>query len=219
MNNKSKVDAQSPKNNSNTGISSEKLNLIIAVCAIFISAASFYATYLQADAAERQVKAMTLPLIQFSSGNWDGEARKQTITLTLNNAGVGPAIIKRVDYKYQGKSYASLYAFYQACCKAETKAFFQTLRQNKKNNTIDPESLYLTSPLLNSMIPGQEKIEFIKVLRSESNQDFWQKLDSARFDLTLKVCYCSLLGECYNTEKNGIVEPIDQCPIRLENIE
>ena len=50
------------------GISSQRLNLILALCAILISAASFYATYLQADSAEKQVKAMTLPLIGSDEG-------------------------------------------------------------------------------------------------------------------------------------------------------
>lgn len=31
----------------------ERLNLIIAVCAVLISGASFYTTYLQANAAEK----------------------------------------------------------------------------------------------------------------------------------------------------------------------
>ena len=36
----------------------ENINFIVAISAVLISAASFYATYLQADAANKQVKAM-----------------------------------------------------------------------------------------------------------------------------------------------------------------
>lgn len=199
-----------------TGISSEKLNLIIALCAILISAASFYATYLQADAAERQVKAMTLPLVQFTSGNWDNELRKQELTLTLKNAGVGPAIIKRIDYKYQGKSYASLPEFYRACCEVEASEYFNRIKENIKENKVETEGIYITAPLINSILPGQEETPFLTFALAKENQKFWQKLNNERFHLTLKVCYCSLLGECYNTEKNGIVEPVEYCPVRLE---
>ncbi len=199
------------------GISSEKLNLIIALCAILISAASFYATYLQADAAERQVKAMTLPLVQFSSGNWDNEARKQELTLTLKNAGVGPAIIKRVDYKYQQQSYSSLNAFYKACCSEEATEYFSRVKQNAEMGKANTDGLYITTPLINSIIPGQEETPFLTFALTEDNQIFWQKLNDERFNLTLKVCYCSLLDECYNTEQNGIVEPIEFCPALLRS--
>ena len=50
----------------------ERLNLFLALCAI-ISAASFYATYLQANAAERQVKAATWPWLEVMTGNYDEE--------------------------------------------------------------------------------------------------------------------------------------------------
>lgn len=199
-----------------TGISSEKLNLIIALCAILISAASFYATYLQADAAERQVKAMTLPLVQFTSGNWDNELREHELTLTLKNAGVGPAIIKRIDYKYQGKSYASLPEFYRACCEVEASEYFNRIKENIKENKVETEGIYITAPLINSILPGQEETPFLTFALAKENQKFWQKLNNERFHLTLKVCYCSLLGECYNTEKNGIVEPVEYCPVRQE---
>ena len=77
-------------------VSSEQLNFILAVCAILISAASFYAVYLQANSAERQVNAMTLPLIQFSHGDYDTERDTRSIYFSLENAGVGPAIINSV---------------------------------------------------------------------------------------------------------------------------
>ncbi|MFC1690280.1 hypothetical protein ACFL07_11610 [Pseudomonadota bacterium] len=59
-------------------VSSERLNFIIAVCAILISGASFYATFLQANSAEQQVKAMTWPLIEFTHSNFDVETGEKT---------------------------------------------------------------------------------------------------------------------------------------------
>lgn len=202
------------KEDNKTGISGEILNLIIALCAILISAASFYATYLQADAAERQVKAMTRALVKFTSGNWDNELRKQELTLPLKISGVDPAIIKRIDYKYQGESYASLQAFYKACCQVEAASYFNKIKANIRENKIETEGIYFTSPLINSIIPGQEKTKFLTFALAKDNQVFWHKLNDERFYLTLKVCYCFLLGECYNTEKNVIVEPVEYYPVR-----
>ncbi len=78
------------KSELSNGISSERLNLILALCAILISAASFYATYLQADSAEKQVKAMTLPLIQFTSGSWDSGEKISKLTLGLKMRALAP---------------------------------------------------------------------------------------------------------------------------------
>ena len=54
---------------SSKGFTEQKLNLTLALCAVLISLASFYATYIQASAAEQQVKAMTLPLLQYATSN------------------------------------------------------------------------------------------------------------------------------------------------------
>jgi len=87
----------------NKGFTSEKLNFVLAFCAVLISAASFYATYLQAEAADKQVKAMTLPLLQYGTGNYKEEDREDIIYFTINNAGVVPALIKRLRFKYKGE--------------------------------------------------------------------------------------------------------------------
>ncbi|MCO4797661.1 MAG: hypothetical protein KC484_00475 [Colwelliaceae bacterium] len=183
------------------------------MCAILISAASFYATYLQADAAERQVKAMTLPLIQFSSSNWDSEQSQPKIILSLKNAGIGPAIIKRVTYLYDNKEFDSRRELYRACCEPEAKTYFELFTSNKVKPTDEESGIYLTSSLQNVIIPGQESKEFISLKQSFLSKPLWMKLNNERFKLTLRVCYCSLLGECYITEKNGVVEPIEYCPI------
>jgi len=183
------------------GLSSEKLNLVIALCAILISAASFYATYLQADAAERQVKAMTLPLIQFSHGNWDKIKQSKTLQFSLVNGGVGPAIIKNVEFKYKNKSFSSANSFYLDCCLE---------KEPSQKNTVNA----LTTPVVNTIIAGQSTLQFIEIDKVKNDITFWDKLNNERHYLTLKICYCSMLGECYVTEKNGIVDPIEYCPIK-----
>ena len=189
----------------------EKLNFILALCAIFISAASFYATYLQANSAERQVKAMTLPLIQFSHGNYDPEENSRAIDLELKNAGVGPAIIKRVQIKYLNKTYDSLNQFFEACCKAEIvldkaqKALDQQLEMDEGMGD------WVSQPLDNIILPGQSRYKFQSILYGTKTAAFWDKLNSERWNMSLDICYCSMLDECYVTEKNGVVKEIKTC--------
>jgi len=183
-------------------ISSEKLNFIVAVCAILISAASFYATYLQADAANKQVKAMTMPLLQFSTGNWSTELKKQQITFTLKNAGLGAAIIKNFNFIYKDKQYSSLGRYLNACCEKE----FTALRKN----SIEDGGM-ITSFLQNSILAGQSKNEFITVAYNKETKLFWEKINNERFKTKLEICYCSLLDDCYITRENGISKSVKQC--------
>jgi len=62
---------QPASNQRKAWFTNERLNLFLALCAIIISAASFYATYLQASAAERQVKAATWPWLEVMTGNFN----------------------------------------------------------------------------------------------------------------------------------------------------
>lgn len=194
---------------SNSRFSEQKLNLTLALCAVLISVASFYATYLQANAAEQQVKAMTLPLLQYGTGNVDAETNEPVINFSLTNGGVGPAMVKSVIYKYHDKSTTDFFDFLRDCCFEELKQF----------NGNPPMSLdlskggYITSSTNNVVVPAQDKLEFYKLYRGELSEALWVKLNAERRHLTVQTCYCSLLDECYLTEQKGVVESIESCPI------
>lgn len=189
-------------------ISTQRLNFILAVCAILISAVSFYATYLQAISAEKQVKAMTLPLIQFSHGNFNEERNKKAITLTLKNAGQGPAVIKNVLFKYQNGEYASVSEFFDACCKVEWDDY-----QSKTHEITEIyDGTDFSRPLSDAIIPGQTEYEFQAIYYGEVTEQLWEKLNEERWHLELEVCYCSLLDECYTTERTGVVAEVAKCP-------
>ena len=175
---------------------------------MLISIASFYATFLQADAAEKQVKAMTLPLIQHYTGNYDDKTKEVVIYFTLENAGVGPALIKSVSYIYKGVEYPSRHALLAACCDKERNAYHQ-----EKNNGAKDSVGSVSSSILNTIIPAQTKVRYYQLYQTATSNNFWQKLDDVRFQVKMKVCYCSLLDECYVTEKNGFVEPVSACPV------
>ncbi len=199
-------------NESSTGISSDRLNLILAICAILISGASFYATYLQAQSAEKQVKAMTMPLLQFTHGNYDIEKEKKVISLNIKNAGVGPAIIKDISFAYKDKQYSSLHNFFNACCNKSYNSFL-----NKEN--LEPSTINLaevggstSAQLLGIIIPGQNDYTFRSLYYGSSTQGFWKQLNTERFNLEMHICYCSLLDDCFISEKSGVVEQVDSCP-------
>ena len=173
------------------------VELIIALCAVLISIASFYATYLQAEAANKQVKAMTLPLITFTHGNYDVEQEMARISLTLNNVGVGPAKIHNVAFIFEQQSYPSIMDVFRACCSAEYRSYLDAMPQLKDGGG---KAIELTTPYQNVIVPAQDRLDFYRISMHDINQSFWMKLNDVRWNITPEVCYCSLLDECFVTQ-------------------
>lgn len=190
---------------------SEKLNFVLALCAILISGASFYATYLQANSAERQVKAMTLPLIQFSHGNYDQENDETVIDFELKNAGIGPAIIKSVQIEHRGTVHNSLKDFFQACCKAELEVYTAKRKADKELDKNQEIGGWVSQPLINIILPGQSDYQFQSIKYGTETDELWTKLNKERWDMNLNICYCSMLDDCFVTEKNGLFHEVRSC--------
>ena len=93
--------------------------MLIAACAVLISIASFYATFLQANAAEKQVTAMTLPLLSFLTGNAHPDQHTPFINYSLANKGVGPAKIETFLIKYENSYFTKPIDYLEACCEKE----------------------------------------------------------------------------------------------------
>lgn len=173
------------------------LNLFVASCAVLISAASFIATYIQADAAKKQTKALTTPLIRFTHENYNSATKEQEVYFDIENAGTGAAVIYDSSFIYKGERYKNVQSYFQACC---------------INN---PEKL--STPLLfkkinGSLIKGQSKLRIMSFKRAAKTQAIWKRLNKSRDHLNLEICYCSLLEECYVTHKDyPLGKPIEQC--------
>jgi len=196
------MENQTPK----TLISADKLNLMLAICAILISSASFYATYLQADAAKKQVKAATWPWLSFSSGNYNSKENRAEIVLNIKNAGAGPALIKKFSYHYQGKTWTDPYALLTACCISK-----EELSKQEKTLDFNKHSL-LTSGVSNAILGAGDEIDAIRFVKGSAEETlFWDKLNGARWEIVMSACYCSLLEECYVTKQGQQVQEVDSC--------
>ncbi len=185
--------------------SGERLNFIIAVCAILISAASFYATYLQADAANKQVKAMTLPMLQYGHGNAMGDDEK-VINFSLKNAGIGPALIRSVEFSYQKKTYPNIFRLLHDCCESVVKKYYT---QEKQAAGDLPQ--FITSPLTNTIIAGQDAHVFLKFKYAEETKELWHLLNDIRFDFGFEACYCSMLDQGYVVDEQAAQQEVKSC--------
>ena len=194
---------------SSKGFTEQKLNLTIALCAVLISIASFYATYIQASAAEQQVKAMTLPLLQYTPSNLTAVTHEPVVSFAIKNGGVGPALIKSLSFSYKKEKNLTFQEFLNTCCESEllkfTKVAYATMDVSKGGN--------ITSTVVNTILPAQEEVHFYKLFRGEFTSDLWLKVNNERFELGVEICYCSLLDNCYLTDGRGNNKAIEVCPV------
>lgn len=191
-------------------ISSETLNLIIAVSAILISLASFYATYLQAESANQQVKAMTYPLLQLEHGNFDLETKTEKLYFTLQNSGVGPAQLRSLQYYYQGKLYDNIHEFLAACCQPEYGEFGTKVKAGQ----LPVEASLITGDASNVILSAGDQFNLMVLPKTKANIDFWKRLNQARFDnFAVKVCYCSLLDKCYEVDNKQRASEVAACSV------
>ncbi|TQV77317.1 hypothetical protein FLL45_05060 [Aliikangiella marina] len=186
---------------------SKKLNFIIGICAILISLASFYATYLQAKSAEQQVKAMTYPLIQTVTNNYDLEKQESAISLVLINSGVGPAIIKNVIYQYEGQEYNTVFDYLKACCNEE----YQNFKSAQSSDSATVRAQIITSRDREIILAANDSTQTLYLLKHETNKELWNKLNSERRKLNMSVCYCSLLENCYQSISVGMTQEVKSC--------
>ncbi len=191
-------------------LNKEALGIVIAVCAILISAASFYATYLQAKAAEKQVKAMTMPLLRFVHGNYDSERQANALSFSFENAGVGPALLQGINIYYKDKVYNGFDQFIGACCKVEWESY----REATSDMLVEDitQGGMVTSPLKSVIIPGQQDYGFLRFYRHESSEALWDKINDERWNIEVEVCYCSLLDQCFLTQKGNVITEVEFCP-------
>lgn len=178
-------------------------DLVIAGCAILISCISLYIAVKQSRTMDRTLAATSWPLLQYESGNTDDQ-NKPVILMSINNAGVGPALVKRFRLVYNGKSYAQQYDFLADCCGYSV-------------TSVDPTKVVagvpLTSIVEGSVIRGGDAANYLTMPLASTNLAAWKKLDRARFKVTFDACYCSVLGDCWRSDLTGL-EPrkVDECP-------
>lgn len=195
----------------------ERLNLLLALCAIVISAASFYATYLQASAAERQVKAATWPWLEVISSNFNNQEKVAEIALEITNSGSGPAIIKYVKYFYNDQSYVDIYALIKECCfdiYSYEKQLLKLQNESPEINNLDQLNWIMTSQSQNRLLAAGANISLFRFKRTSFNDAQWQTVDKQRFKISTSICYCSLLEQCYISDGRGAVNEVAHCALK-----
>src|SRR5262249_42269432 len=150
----------------------------IALLAVSIAG---YTAYMQ----RQQVRAAVWPILEFDSSNGP-------IRFTLANKGVGPAIIKHVIVKVDEQP-----------VKNWTEALERILGPgHHPGEESDMSSrVFSAGESVNVFIPHDEAENPIAFDKSNL---LWAKLNTDRARVSVEICYCSTLGECWTLRGGGM---------------
>lgn len=171
---------------------------IVAGTAILISLLSLAIAMKHGMIMERLVAANSWPLLQYQTGNAN-EAGEHRINLSVENAGVGPAIVKHFSLLYNGRRYANANDFLLACCTSDG-----TLPDGTNSSVEFVEG---------SVIKAGQLMDYLGFQLTPVTKEVWQRLDRERFKVSFDSCYCSVFGECWRSDLTS-VEPrqVEVCP-------
>lgn len=147
-----------------------------------------------AQANARLVQANSWPLLQFATGNANDTGQPE-ITLKVENAGVGPAKLMSLEI-FLGEQR------------------IRTPRDLTKllDASVDRPQLSLGVTLPVVLRAGDSQL--ILGLRREGQEAMWDKLNTARFELRFRACYCSVFDECWVSDLATVSpEHVEHCAV------
>ena len=157
-----------------------------AVIATFVGFLALCISGYTAHVQRQQVRAAVWPILEFDSSN------APDIHFTLANKGVGPAIIRHVILKVDGQP---------------VKNWKEALEK-----ILGPgEHLGSESDMSGHVFAAGESVSVFTPHDSENNplnfdksNPLWVRMNKDRGRVTVEICYCSTLDECWTLRAGGL---------------
>jgi hypothetical protein len=186
------------------GTGSRWLDLTLALSAMFVSIVSLAVAVHHGNAMDRLVAANSWPFLMYGTSNLDPQGNRR-ISLSVENAGVGPARIQTFEVWWQGQPVSSAAELLSRCCMTDSKVQIDRFTARALNLTIGQIASRV-------MRPGDEET-FLGLELKDANADIWHRLDSARLQLKMRACYCSVFDECWETDlEQTSAKRVRTCP-------
>lgn len=177
------------------------IDLILAGSAILISVVSVSIAMHHSHVQEELVAANSWPFLRFAHGNRNDAGERQ-ITLTIDNPGLGPALLKSINITYEGRVVTTREQFLEMCCG------YGDLSPADRTQV-----MLMSSPLEHAVIPAGEETLFMS-LKPSGDGEVWERLNSERWKLKFDACYCSVLHACWRSDLSGQEpERVDHCEV------
>ena len=173
-----------------------RFDLLIAVSALLISTIAALASVYQTHVINQQLSATVWPYLML-----DRTYGQQSMTLSVTNYGLGPALVRSAWMDLNGKPMPSW------------DAVIAEYVQMKHQMHVNGVTRIGDSNLDGSVVLSAGVSRRLLDLRTTGNA-----IHAARRlagNLSLRICYCSLLGQCWQTTSGQIGAPQHRasCPL------
>jgi hypothetical protein len=153
--------------------------IFLAVAATIVSVCALGATLYQTILMRQQQHAGVWPRLQLLHG-WSRESASPFYRLTIENVGIGPAIIRKVSIKHRNKSYKDFARLASAIA--------------RQHNVGDSLAYQNYADLLPDMvIPQQQELELLFITKEPYLLHFVNEINA----MQVEVQYESLYGEAW----------------------
>jgi hypothetical protein len=193
------------------------IELVIAVAVVVISLASLFTAVYQSVVMRQTLEATVWPRVEWDNSNYDEERRSNAITIAIANRGVGPARISRAELRLDGERLPNVRSLLLGCCVAGASA---EEREAAIDKVFEGNDLVMFTSTVDgaALAPGQRRVVVMFERPAEQSPalPLWNRLDEARDELDLTICYCSVFDDCWITKARAFTqttESIRSCPI------
>jgi hypothetical protein len=177
--------------------------MLISVVSVVIAILHGGTMERMAQANARLVAANSWPFLQYSTSN-QGDDGKERIRLSVSNVGVGPALIETFEVWWKDTPVDSPGALLAMCCDYKPAPA----------GTVDFHRIEFSQSLVASRIlRAGDEITFLVLPKTDESTRVWERLNSARVQLKLRACFCSVFNECSTSALVGThATRVDSCP-------
>lgn len=176
-----------------------RLDLVIATLALLASASASIATVVQTRVVANQLSAAVWPYLSFNT-----TVSPATFAVALENDGLGPALIRNVNLRTDGRRQVRW---------RETFEVIRSLATSPSRGGGRPRT-HATSVSVLGFGPGTvirpgSNVQIIRIDAAQSEQI----AEVARRRVALDICYCSILQKCWSVTLGSENPPrdVDSC--------
>jgi hypothetical protein len=157
-----------------------KFELVVALAAIFVSTATMFVYIYQTRIMQKQQHVAVWPYVEFlpSFG-------PHGFYIEITNKGIGPALVKNVAIKLNGKKVSDLSEMFQILTdSAFTEYGYSTVRGR--------------------VIAPSEVIRAFEISDLQYAEAIRKKMTEQKFEY--EICYCSVFNDCWTSKGTVITE-------------
>lgn len=169
------------------------LDLSIAVSAILISLTSLAIAIHHGRVQQKLVAANSWPFLTWTT-SYDHDGGRQLFSLMLLNSGVGPAKLEKLVVRYDGRPLRGWVELLQACCGVP--------RNFRPGDASDIGFVGGGQP--KGVIRANQTVQLLRLERLSDRPQVWERFVAARQELSFEACYCSIVGECWESDLQSL---------------